>query len=212
MEKVVEKLRNHWKMMILSVIALVVGGIFYMISHSKQENTMLSVTQLSSSRADSSVSSSSPQQTGQIIVDLKGEVKKPGVYQLENTVRMNELIQMAGGFTQNADQKEVNLAAKLKDEEVVYVAKKGENPVQTTTDSSVSATNSLTNPQAEKVNINTADLTTLQTLQGIGAKKAQDIIDYRTQNGLFKTVDELGQVPGFGDKTLEKLKDKICVD
>ncbi|MGM9887293.1 MAG: ComEA family DNA-binding protein, partial [Lactococcus sp.] len=53
---------------------------------------------------------------------------------------------------------------------------------------------------------------TLQTLSGIGSKKAQDIIDYRTQNGNFKTVDELGKVSGFGSKTLEKLKDLITID
>jgi competence protein ComEA len=122
--------------------------------------------------------------------------------------RVNDVITLAGGMLEMADTKSVNLAQKLTDEMVVYVATKEENLSvisPATTDSQLSA-------NAEKVNINTADLAQLQTLSGIGAKKAQDIIDYRETNGLFKTISDLGNVSGFGEKTIEKLQDSITVD
>ena len=66
--------------------------------------------------------------------------------------------------------------------------------------------------KSEKININQADLTELQKLTGVGQKKAQDIIDFRTKNGDFKSLEDLGKVSGFGDKTLEKLKDELCFE
>lgn len=129
---------------------------------------------------------------------------------------MDDLITLAGGFTAQADQNSVNLAAKLKDEEVIYIAKVGEQAPSALTESQTPADTTSSgqtgSSTTEKVNINTADLTELQTLSGIGAKKAQDIIDYRTQNGPFQAVEDLGNVSGFGDKTLAKLKDSITVN
>lgn len=120
-------------------------------------------------------------------MDLKGAVKAPKVYELSSESRVNDLIQMAGGFRADVDQNSVNIASKLKDEAVIYVASKGENQSVLTNSSgqSQAASSNLESSQKDKVNINTADARTLQTLSGIGSKKAQDIIDYRTQNGNF---------------------------
>ncbi|WP_374284475.1 helix-hairpin-helix domain-containing protein [Lactococcus sp.] len=220
MEKLIQWLQSHQKMLVISAVAFIAVGIFYFVSSDKPATT-LSVDDLSavstdrSSKLDKTQSSQEKSASTRIKVDLKGAVKAPKVYELSSESRVNDLIQMAGGFMSDADQNSVNLASKLKDEAVIYVASKGENQSVLTNSSGQSqaaTASNLESNQKEKVNINTADATTLQTLSGIGSKKAQDIIDYRTQNGNFKTVDELGKVSGFGSKTLEKLKDLITID
>lgn len=189
----------------------------YIFTNSPKQAENLSVENLSSSSTKSSVSkfnSSSEKNKNEIMVDLKGAVAKPNVYQISSDERLVDLIRQAGGFTDQADPKSINLSAKLKDEEVIYVPKVGESSSSESTDSPISSSvsNQVSTTSGPKVNINKADLTELQKLTGIGQKKAQDIIDFRMKNGDFKSIEDLGKVSGFGDKTLEKLKDEISID
>ncbi|WP_282671605.1 ComEA family DNA-binding protein [Lactococcus cremoris] len=189
----------------------------YIFTNSPKQAENLSVENLSSSSTKSSVSkfnSSSEKNKNEIMVDLKGAVAKPNVYQISSDERLVDLIRQAGGFTDQADQKSINLSAKLKDEEVIYVPKLGESSSSESTDSPISSSvsNQVSTTRGPKININKADLTELQKLTGIGQKKAQDIIDFRMKNGDFKSIEDLGKVSGFGDKTLEKLKDEISID
>lgn len=213
----VEIIKENWKMMVLILVGVITGGIGFVLTQPKTPDQPAAVTQLenqpASSDTDQSVSKSENSiSTSQIVVDLKGAVKYPKVYRIAADERVDDLIQLAGGFTADADQRRVNLAAKLKDEEVVYVSKKGENSPEGVANTSDATDQPLTTSSAAKVNINTADLASLETLSGIGEKKAQDIIDYRTKNGNFQKLEDLGNVSGFGVKTLEKLKDSICID
>lgn len=189
----------------------------YIFTNSPKQAENLSVENLSSSSTKSSVSkfnSSSEKNKNEIMVDLKGAVAKPNVYQISSDERLVDLIRQAGGFTDQADPKSINLSAKLKDEEVIYVPKVGESSSSESTDSPISSSvsNQVSTTSGPKININKADLTELQKLTGIGQKKAQDIIDFRMKNGDFKSIEDLGKVSGFGDKTLEKLKDEISID
>ena len=189
----------------------------YIFTNSPKQAENLSVENLSSSSTKSSVSkfnSSSEKNKNEIMVDLKGAVAKPNVYQISSDERLVDLIRQAGGFTDQADQKSINLSAKLKDEEVIYVPKLGESSSSESTDSPISSSvsNQVSTTSGPKININKADLTELQKLTGIGQKKVQDIIDFRMKNGDFKSIEDLGKVSGFGDKTLEKLKDEISID
>lgn len=217
MEKILDKLKEYWKIMLLVVCALIAGGILYIFTNSPKPAETLSIENLSSSSTKSSVSkfnSSSEKNKNEIMVDLKGAVAKPNVYQISSDERLVDLIRQAGGFTDQADPKSINLSAKLKDEEVIYVPKVGESSSSESTDSPTgsSVSNQVSTTSGPKVNINKADLTELQKLTGIGQKKAQDIIDFRMKNGDFKSIEDLGKVSGFGDKTLEKLKDEISID
>lgn len=144
------------------------------------------------------------QENSKIQVHIAGEVKNPGVYSLNNGARIIDGINAAGGFTEKADKNSLNLAKTLEDGEQILI-------LSTDTQSSIAGTD--TSPQANngKVNINTADLATLQTLNGVGPSTAQKIIDYRNSNGKFKTIEEVKKISGIGDKTFEKFKDKICV-
>ena len=147
-----------------------------------------------------------------VTVDVKGAVKKPGVYQLQSNSRVHDALEKAGGLTDEADLKSVNQAQKLSDEAVVYVAKVGENAVDVTTSAPASATSGIGQAKSALVNLNTATEADFQTISGIGQKRAQDIIAYREANGRFKSVDDLKNVSGIGAKTLEKLKEYVTVD
>lgn len=139
-----------------------------------------------------------------VMVDIKGEVKDPGVYELKNTQRIVDAIQVAGGFLSEADQQQVNLAQKLTDEMVIYIPKVGEE--------SVSSLPTLNDGNEGKINLNQATVEQLETLPGIGPTKAEDILSFREENGSFKAIEDLKEISGIGEKTFEKLKDLISVD
>ncbi|TCS94796.1 helix-hairpin-helix domain-containing protein [Hazenella coriacea] len=140
----------------------------------------------------------------EIVVDVKGAVKQPGIYQLSHQARVFQAIERAGGTLPTADLNQVNLAQSLLDGMVVYIPKKGE---QGSGAWEGSATSSSSHPK--KVNINQATAIELQQLTGVGPSKAEAIIKYREENGPFRSVDQLTQVPGIGEKTLEKFRDEV---
>lgn len=150
-----------------------------------------------------------------IAVDIKGAVKKPGVYELQTSDRVYDAIMAAGGYKDNANSKVINHAAHVQDEMVIYVPKKGEKVAESQAVTPQVSTNVTTNTSTTSdtpvVNINTADEATLQTISGIGPAKAQAIVQYRLENGPFQTVDDLTKISGIGEKTLERLRSSITV-
>jgi len=182
----------------LGLVGISIGVWFFLFQNRKEDVwTDVSVPTEQTTQTTTSV----PQQI--ILVDIKGAVKKPGVYELPVNARLHELVNVAGGLTDDAEDRQVNMAIVLADQQLVYIPRKGETVEQTNQ-----------TPQAgneSKVNINTASAEELQTLTGIGEKKAQAIIDYRTQNGNFQSIDQLTEVDGFGEKTVEKLRDSITI-
>ncbi|HEL1619961.1 TPA: helix-hairpin-helix domain-containing protein [Streptococcus suis] len=164
-----------------------------------------------SSESVEETSTEASKELSQLVVDVKGAVAKPGLYTLEAGARVNDAVEAAGGLTSQADPKSINLAQKLSDEAVVYVASKDENisvVASTTTSSAISKEEKNTS----LVNLNTATEADLQTISGIGAKRAADIIAYREANGGFKSVDDLNNVSGIGDKTMESIRPYVTVD
>lgn len=154
-------------------------------------------------------------------VDIKGAIKVPQVVPVTPGMRVHDVVEMAGGVTGEADQSQVNLAQLVTDQMVIYVPKVGEEVSPSTEalvadskvkESAVSEISGDGTSGGDLVNINTADTTMLQTLSGIGEKRAADIINYRETNGLFETVDDLDQVSGIGEKTMEKLRPLITVN
>lgn len=145
-----------------------------------------------------------------IIVDVTGAVKHPGVYALTTEDRVIDAITMAGGYTDEANSQQINHAQKLQDEMQIYIATKGEAvaevsaPVNVTVSAS-NATNSTT------VNINQADEAALTTIPGVGPAKAQAIIAYRNEQGKFSAIEDIKKVTGIGDKTFERLAPFIRV-
>jgi len=148
----------------------------------------------------------------EIMVDVKGAVHSPGVYVFTTENRVIDAIERAGGYTQEAETTAVNHAQKLQDEMVIYIPKIGEEMDQSVSGQVVIApAASTTESTAAQVDLNRADEAALTTLPGIGPSKAQAIIAYREENGSYKTIDDLKNVTGIGDKTFEKLKEFIVV-
>lgn len=129
-----------------------------------------------------------------VYVDVKGEVENPGVYRVSDKCRVFQVIEIAGGLKDTSDTSNINLAAKINDEQMIII------PSSTTTLNY----NGL-------ININTANATLLDSLPGIGYSTATNIIDYRTSNGLFKSKEEIKQVNGIGDAIYEQIKDLITI-
>ncbi|TFD60179.1 hypothetical protein E3T39_08030 [Cryobacterium suzukii] len=143
-----------------------------------------------------------------IFVHVLGAVARPGLFQLHDGDRVMDAIAAAGGRTAEADPAGVNLARVLSDGEQFYVPRQGEVPPELP--SAVGGSGGA-NAKAPKVNLNTATVADLDSLPRIGPTMAQRIMDYRTKNGRFTSIDGLRDVAGIGDKTFEALKDFITV-
>jgi competence protein ComEA len=147
------------------------------------------------------------EETSYMYIDIKGEVYNPGVYKVEIETRLYQLIYKAGGLTELADEAAINLSLILLDEHVIYIPSfDDEFPtlglVKEETDPAVID---------QFININTASKEELMTLPGIGESTANTIIEYRINNGLFDTTENIKDVPGIGDATFENIKTLITV-
>ena len=216
MEAIIEKIKEYKIIVICAGLGLALGG-FFLLKPTSQ--TPVTETNLQAEVAAVSKDSSSEKEIKKeekdesaeqdlITVDVKGAVKSPGIYDLPVGRRVHDAVQKAGGLTEEADSKSLNLAQKISDEALVYVPTKGEEVASQQTGSGTTASTS----KDKKVNLNKASLEELKQVKGLGGKRAQDIIDHREANGKFKSVDELKKVSGIGAKTIEKLKDYVTVD
>lgn len=142
-------------------------------------------------------------------VDVKGAVKRAGMYRITQGMRLMDAIDLAGGFTKEADQNQVNFSKLLTDQEIIYVPRVGEE-IPTITEPPQAA-GTTTSDAVKKINLNTANEQELQELSGIGEKRAADIVKYREENGSFSAVEDLMKVSGIGEKTLENLRDSITI-
>lgn len=137
-------------------------------------------------------------------VDVKGEVHQPGVYRVTEGMRILDVIEDAGGFSDQADVEQVNLAMKVYDEMVIYVPNKHEVEQAEKLDL-------YTGQNHDKIRINAATKDELMSLTGIGEKKAEAILKYIEANGPFESADDLIQVEGIGEKTVANFLDQIQV-
>jgi competence protein ComEA len=148
--------------------------------------------------------SASPSPTVTIIVDVAGEVARPGVYEFDEGDRVIDAIERAGGQLPKADLSLLNLAAPLTDGTQILVPKAGPPGVVVPGGGTVGSSGGL-------ININSASATELETLSGIGEVLAATIVEYREQNGPFASVDDLMDVSGIGPATLEEIRDQVTV-
>ncbi len=136
-------------------------------------------------------------------VYICGQVTNPGVYQVEEGARIYEVVDLAGGFKKKAATDSVNLAEEVTDGEMIVIPSKASEEEEQAHQEEVSD---------GKVNINTAEMEELMTLSGIGQAKAQAIISYRQENGSFHSVEDLVNVSGIAQGTLDKIKENIKVN
>ncbi len=220
-------------LMVGSILLLNIYHIFFQefnFLDDKSNNIVLNEDNKDASDNDDNKSKEEIVEESKYYIDIKGAVKKPGVYQISANSIVNDGIKLAGGLLKNADTTTINLSKKISAEMVIYVPKKDE-VVKTTTNTTVTKDQEISNdasisdnnkpaskdnsstqtPNKTLVNINTATIQELTTLSGVGEAKARDIIDYRTLNGNFKTIEDIKNVSGIGEALYAKIKDYITV-
>lgn len=210
-----ERLRELWdsyRYQILTVIVLAVAFCGWQLRNQPKAQPVNVAESFASGSTGSFQDSSALQNKRNIWVDVKGAVNKPGLYRLKNGSRVNEALAAAGGQTASADMKQVNLAKQLSDQQVIYIPAQGEQVPAGMAGGAVTDVSSASSTgDTPIINLNTATKDQLCQISGIGDKKADKILQYREQHGQFKSVDELTQVDGFGEKTVENIKDQLAV-
>lgn len=150
--------------------------------------------------------------TDKIGVYITGEVVSPGVYYIEQNLRLYNLIDLAGGLTLDADANKLNLAIKLNDSDKIIVPKKANNSVEDNFSVIEEKEDNNSNVETnDKININKADLEELMDIPGVGEATAKKIIEYR-KNNYFNTIEDIKNVSGIGEVKYSSLKDSICVE
>jgi competence protein ComEA len=179
--------RKTWLSVLFGVVAgLLLGGMIFLFIHPPTQTGMI----LLPTRVPKTIT-----------VYLTGEILNPGVYTLPIGTRIDDAIQSAGGFTANADQQAVNLAAVLEDEDRILVPEKGSTPGI-----------SPVGKNGPLLNINTASVKELEDLPAIGTVKAQAIVQYRNQQGPFLSIEDIMNVPGIGESIFVQFKDLVTVN
>ncbi len=148
-----------------------------------------------------------------IIIHITGSVKKQGIVEVEQGSRISDVIEAAGGTTKEADLSKINLAYIVQDGQKIYVPNINDKE-ETNTITKSAGDNVIKgedNNKEQKININMASQTELETLTGIGPSTALKIINYRIQNGNFKKIEDIKNVPGIGDAKFENIKENISV-
>ncbi|MBP3951329.1 helix-hairpin-helix domain-containing protein [Bacillus suaedae] len=190
-----------WKVM-LGIAVIIVGILLYLHNQDTDEATTIDWSSSAESLDEGeALDEIETIEEPFIMIDIKGAIQQPNVYQLPRGSRVYEAIKEAGGFTEDADERQLNLAQLLVDEMVVYVPTVGEEGV-----GEAVAVGQTDTKEEGKIKINTVDETELQQLPGIGPTKAEAIIAYREENGPFKEMNDLLNVSGIGIKSLEKLE------
>lgn len=207
------------KIIIISIIiVLIIVGIYvYNIRFSEDINENTNENQLNTSFVENILEKDDKNK--EIIVHITGAVKKNGIVKLKDGARIYDAIEMAGGSTDDADLSKINLAYVLEDGQKVYIPKIGEINQENAEEEYITfeygnnknIIQDYNKGGNEKVNINTANQTELETLPGIGTATAEKIIDYRNKNGKFSSVEDIQNVKGIGNAKYENIKESICV-
>lgn len=199
---------------ILCTIIVVLGGIIFIL-YKNNSNSKEEVVDIFKEPEEIKQEESNSKK---VIVDIKGMINNPGVYEVDSNLRVNDVIELAGGLKEGADTSNINLAKLVSDEMTIIIYSTEEvlekfkqevcicNCPYIQNDACINSNN-----DDNLININTAGIEELTTLPGIGDVKAEAIIKYRSEVGKFKTKEELLNVEGIGEALFEKIKDNITV-
>lgn len=220
-------LKKYWKYLLTFMIVLIIFAIVTYFKEKTNKISTKSVKKLSNIQEKT-------KDVKTLYVDIKGAVNAPGVYELDDGKRVIDAINLAGGFSDKADTININLSKKLTDEMYIVIYTKQEiynykknNETSNikcasfecicpddSNDACIEKSTKTDNNKKEsnnKISINSALKEELMTLNGIGESKANAIINYRNENGLFKQIEDIKNVSGIGDSVFEKIKNNITL-
>lgn len=240
-DKLIKTIQNNKKIIIITLMILIIFFLIIyknVIEKDKdiEEEILINTNLENASQAiESYIEYIEPKK---IKIDIKGEVNNPGVYELNEGDRVIDAINISGGLTNKADTTLINQSKNITDEMVIIIYNKDKiaelktEKVKTETivkyiekecicpdiindacikDYEDETPKESDDKTSEKISINTASLEQLITIPGIGNTKAQSIIEYRENNGLFKSIEEIMNIKGIGESTFEKLKNYITI-
>lgn len=209
-------------LILLGISIILIGVIFILYKNNQSKNE--EVIDIFKEEENTEINEEDPKTNenfkDKVVVDIKGKVVSPGVYEVDSKARVNDVITIAGGLIEGADTSLINLAKIVTDEMTIIIYSKEEvlekNKEEVcvcecpliTNDACIDSSNNIQN---KLVNINTATKEELMTITGIGESKADLIIKYREENGNFKTIEDIKNVSGIGESLFEKIKDYITV-
>lgn len=225
-------LNKKQKIILGVLISIVLFGIWYYVYAKEEQEIILSQENLEIEETkiqEKSLIENDTEENGivtesqskTIVVHVSGAVQNEGVFELEENSRVVDAIEKAGGLTEEADTELLNLASKLEDGMKIYLLTKEEKSnfqvesnqnIVGTQNSTITNSTATYNVKTQKININTASQTELETLPGIGPSTALKIINYRNGNGKFKTIEQIKEVNGIGDSKFEKIQELISVN
>jgi len=237
MEEIKMWILSNVKSVLVVGILLLIGAVAYFYIDSNNKLINEEIKEVSHSVALVTNEEKEPNTLTTINVDIKGAVNKPGVYTVASNSIVNDIIKIAGGLKSNASTQNINLSKKIMDETVIIIYTKTEiknaqtTPVENTCKCDETIINdclekqasvietkdsditSSSNSQAidKKVSINTATKEQLMDLSGIGESKAEAIITYRTNSGLFTKIEDIMNVSGIGESIFDKIKNSIII-
>lgn len=202
------------------IIAITVGIYFY---RTTKDNSEIEITEdnLTTNTAVENNNEIVEEENNTIVVHITGEINYPGVVVLKEGARVVDAIEAGGGETDKADLSSLNLAYMLSDGEKIYVPNKEETSqesqereyITSAKDNSEQSENGAKSTGSNfKININTAKQEELTQITGIGESTAKKIIEYRTQNGKFKSIEDIKNIPGIGDSKFNAMKEEITVN
>lgn len=233
-----KKLLKYWKYVIIALLIIAIS-IIILVENNETNIEEIKEEPIEQIEIEEQKEKIKEESKEKIKVDIKGEVNKPGVYELEIGSRVYDAIKASGDLTENADTTLLNLSKNLTDEMVIIIYNKYEieklkkdltttkTVIQyiekectcpdTINDACMKKANEKETQTTEetlkdkKISINTGTLEELQTLPGIGESKAKTIIEYREKNGDFKDIEEIKNISGIGESTFEKFKEYITI-
>jgi len=211
-------LRKKQNLIIVIAIIIIVSGFSISNYINKQKVYVLSPDQKKDTiELDNDISKNDSNiyevTTEKIVVHIEGDIVSPGVYEIEKGARVFDVIEAAGGLLKTADRRKINLAKKIVDEEYIYIPNENKDNDEGIGFQNVSNLSTMTsnNESVSLININKANITELKVLSGVGDVLANRIIEYRSEKGDFKSVEDLKNVSGIGDKKFSEIKDKVTV-
>lgn len=215
-----KKERSNLKKLILILlgISLLLGGTIFVI-YKNNKNTKEEVVDIFKEEDKEEIKEENKKTTAKVIVDIKGMVVNPGIYEVDSTSRVNDVITLAGGLLEGADTSKINLAKIVEDEMTIIIYSteevlekfKEENCVCEKCDITNDACINNVTDNNKLININTADYIELQEINGVGETKAKKIVEYREEKGLFTSIEDIKNVPGIGESLFEKIKIYITI-
>lgn len=205
------------------IILVAIGGVIifvvgYYLYYTTSNESYEQIDIISEEKDDKNKENVENEQEEIIVVHIAGEVKKPGIVKIKEGARIADIIEEAGGLTEKANITNINLAYIIEDGQKITIPSKEEKVeieqegyIQTENGVGIINEEQGVSSKNQVVNINKATKEEFQTLQGIGESIAEKIITYRKENGSFKQIEDIKNVPGIGDAKYQNIKDKISV-